>query len=165
MKIKRILIIVYVLIASFAYSQKDINNQGEKTKIRGINEISYQIPLAIGYNHIQNFNDKLLIGAGLQLGLNFYLIGYVDLFQFKIFTRNLFTRNKFNRKFDYDIGLFFSYPYFEFEMDAFYGIVSSAYYNIWKIKAGMSMLTGVIKDGNVKNFPKLMFTPTLIYKF
>ena len=119
MKIKRILFIVSVLIASFAYPQEDVKNQDEKTKIRGINEISYQMPLAIGYNHIQNFNDKLLIGAGLQLGLNFYLIGYVDLFQFKIFTRNLFTRNKFNRKFDYDIGLFFSYPYFEVELVLF----------------------------------------------
>ena len=164
MKIKRILIIVYVLIASFAYSQKDINNQGEKTKIRGINEISYQMPLAIGYNHIQNFNDKLLIGAGLHLGYGkYYLPQYSDFFFFKMFTRNLLNKTKFNKRIDYDIGAFVSISsVFE---TVFYGISTALYVNVYKFKLGINTLFGPFNNDNKTYFPGYTIAPLVIYKF
>ena len=164
MKLKRITIIVFILIASFAYSQNAISDKGKETKIKGINEISYQLPMAFGYNHIQKFNDKLLIGAGLHLGIGFYFRRYVDLFQFKVFTRNMFNKNKFNRKIDYDIGLFFSFPSNVIEVSPFYGIVSSVYFNFWRMKIGVEVLTGTMQEkGSFKNDPVMMFTPSLIF--
>jgi hypothetical protein len=164
MKLNRIFIVIAILITSFAYPQEVVNNQGEETKIRGINEISYQMPLSFGYNHIQNFNDKLLIGAGLHIGFGVYFLRYVDLFQFKVFTRNVFYHNKFNRKIDYDIGLFFSFP--ALDMGVYYGITTSIHYNFWKMKIGINLLSGAIQDdGKIENFPNVMFTPSFIYKF
>ncbi|NOX48626.1 MAG: hypothetical protein GXO89_16790 [Chlorobi bacterium] len=164
MIINKFLIIVSILIASFAYSQEDIDNQGGKTKISGINEISYALPMAFGYNHIQNFNDKLLIGAGFHLGIGFYFRRYVDLFQLKVFTRNVFNNNKFEHKLDYDIGLFFSFPSSAIEVSPFYGIVSSVYYNFWRMKIGVEILTGTMQEKeSFKNDPVMMFTPSLIF--
>ncbi|OQX76969.1 MAG: hypothetical protein B6D61_07930 [Bacteroidetes bacterium 4484_249] len=161
----KFLFIICAISFSTIFAQNTENREIRK-KHKSINEINYQIPLSLGYNHIHNFNDKFLLGTGLHLGLCVYLKGYIDLLQFKIFTRNAFNKDKFNKKIDYDIGLFFSYPYFEIEVDPTYGFILLTYYNFWKMKIGIDLLITAINDnGKVEKSPEILLTPILVYKF
>lgn len=157
------LLIVIILSTSTALAQ-NADSSRILIKHKSINEISYQMPLALGYNHIHNFNDTFLFGAGIHIGVCYYF-RYIDLLQIKVFTRNALSRNKFMHKFDYDIGLFYSYPYFEFEIDAAYGLITSVYYNIWKLKIGGEILTSVLKDDYNQEFRFFLFTPVLMFNF
>lgn len=157
------LLVVFTFSVSTIIAQNvQIGDSGKKHK--SINEISYQLPLALGYNHIHNFNDKFLFGAGIHAGVCYYL-RYVDLFQIKVFTRNIFNSRKFMRKVDYDIGLFYSYPYMELDIDAAFGLITSVYYNFWKLKVGGEILTSVLKDGYNQEFRFFLFTPVLMFNF
>ena len=150
------LIIVFVLticcigtISSQDQSGIDKQLQIDSTKPKSINEINYQMLVSLGYSHIWNIKDKFLLGTG---------------FLYSVFSRSLFSKNKFNRKFDYDIGMFNS---FSFQTEtAFLGITSTVYYNFWKLKIGMNMLTGpIIQEWEVKFFPAVVFSPILVFRF
>ncbi len=164
MKLKRIFIIISILIAFVAHSQEDVNNKGEKTKIRGINEISYQFPMAIGYYHIRNFNDKILLGAGMHLGYGgYYSPQYSDFFFFKLYARNLFSKSKFNKRIDYDIGLFTSVSSI-FEV-VFYGVTTAGYINIYKFKIGLNCLFGAYNYYDETFFPGFTIAPLILFNF
>jgi len=157
------ILIVIIFSTSIALAQNPSSGASRKN-YKSINEISYQMPLALGYNHIHNFNDKFLFGAGIHIGYCHYL-RYIDLLQIKVVARNALNRNKFMRKFDYDIGLFLSEPYFELEIDAAYGLITSVYYNFWKLKIGGEILTSVLKDDYNREFRFFLFTPVLMFNF
>ncbi|MBM3435055.1 MAG: hypothetical protein FJY07_02430 [Bacteroidetes bacterium] len=157
------ILIVIIFSTSIALAQNPSSGASRKN-YKSINEISYQMPLAIGYNYIHNFSDRFLIGAGIHAGVCYYL-KYIDLLQIKVFTRNAFNKNKFIRKVDYDIGLFYSYPYTELEIDAAYGLTTSVYYNFWKLKIGGEILTSVLTDNDNKEFRYFLFTPVLMFNF
>ncbi|MCD4745381.1 MAG: hypothetical protein K8R58_03695 [Bacteroidales bacterium] len=161
-------ILIFLLLISSVYAQEVSKTEAEnkKTGIKSINEISYQLPIALGYSHIRNFNNKFLLGTGIHLGGCAYWPGYIDLFLFKVFVRNLFSKYKFNKRIDYDIGVFMSYPHFDCEVSSFYGLISSGYINVYKFKIGMNMLIGAIQDEQeIKVFPFFALTPNLVYKF
>lgn len=151
--------IAFVCLVYSVYGQNSNIKTGDSFK--SFNEISYQVPLALGFSHIKNFNDKLLIGAGIHAGPCVYL-GYIDLLNIKLFTRNVFNHNKIGNKIDYDLGVFFSYPYFELEIDAGYGLITSIFYNFWKLKIGGEFLTGFFKENKNHDFRAILFTPILI---
>lgn len=164
MKLKVILILV-IFSAVLHHALPQNMNDTIKEK-KSINEISYQFPLAFGYSHIWNMNDKFLLGAGFHLGYGRYWPPYSDFFLFKIYTRNVFSSNKINHKWDYDIGLFTSIS-FQYEA-IYYGLISSGYINIGKFKIGMNLLFGAAKVDNINNeflFPRVTLAPSLVYKF
>jgi hypothetical protein len=165
------LIIVFVLticcigtISSQDQPGIDKQLQIDSTKQKSINEINYQMLVSLGYSHIWNIKGKFLLGTGFHLGVAVYKPKYSDFFLYSIFSRNLFSKNKFNRKFDYDIGVFNS---FSFQTEtAFLGITSTVYYNFWKLKIGMNMLTGpILQEWEVKFFPAVVFSPILVFRF
>ncbi len=165
--LKTIFIFVICIVGTVSgQGQKGIVEQVQidSTKPKSIDEINYQIPVSLGYTHIWNIKGKFLLGTGFHLGYAAYRPHYSDFFLYSVFSRNLFSKNKFNRKFDYDIGMFNS---FSFQTEtAFLGITSTVYYNFWKLKIGMNMLTGpVLQEWEVKFFPMVALTPILVFRF
>jgi hypothetical protein len=156
------LLIVIILSTSTALAQ-NADSSRILIKHKSINEISYQMPLAFGYSHVWNINSNFLFGTGFHLGYCLYLPPYSDFFLYKVYTRNLFNNVKLNHRFEYDIGLFTSLS-FKYE-SIFYGITTSGYLNLWKFSVGINLLTGAANSEGEFYFPRLVFTPVLLFKF
>lgn len=160
--------LIFIFLSSSCLYGQNADNESDmpsKNK-RAINEFSYQFPLGIGYSHIRNINDKFLLGAGIHLGYIKYWPKYADMALVKIYSRNMFSKNKLNKRWDYDLGLYASLPYFEFEVPASFGKITSVYYNFWKLKVGSNLLVGTFfNEGELALVPAPLLTLVFVFSF
>jgi hypothetical protein len=172
MKKLSILSVLFFLTCTTTFAQENKPASSDKSQNlkRHINELAYQFPFMIEYGYFHNFNDIIMPGFSIKLGLGASVNGYygtpeTELIAGEINFRNAFSRIKNSHFLDYDFGFVFSWTPLN-EGLYFYGLNLQNNFRVYKfLKLGLDIKLGNDHRSNGRDYLWMFWYPYLLFSF
>lgn len=170
---KHLFCLSIIIINCHCLAQTNLEGEGRKknhvVEKKNFHEISYQFPLLLGYSYFHNFNDRIVPGFGIKLGLGYLINGYygsgwIEFLSTDLKFRNLLSKVKSGHLVDYDIGL--TYSLMPFQDARFYGFNFQSHIKVIKfLKTGLSVKIGNVQESNENPFFWMLWYPYILFTF